>query len=90
MKKKKRSIVIKTKDKVEEEVLKDDTYADISAREVNISAVIFEANIQKTRDMGIDWKFLLSKNGVNVGAYAADRNYPPCRPAANSGNTSCI
>jgi general secretion pathway protein D len=74
---KEHSIVIKTKDKVEEEVLKDDTYADIIAREVNISAVIFEANIQRTRDMGIDWKFLLSKNGVNVGSMLQTETIPP-------------
>ena len=72
-----KSIVIKTKDKVEEEILKDDVYADIIAREVNISAVIFEANIQKTRDMGIDWKVLLSKNGVNVGGMLQTETIPP-------------
>jgi len=74
---KEKSIIIKTKDRVEEEVFKDDTYADIGAREVNISAVIFEANIQKTRDMGIDWKFLLSKNGVNVGSMLQTETIPP-------------
>jgi general secretion pathway protein D len=74
---KEKSIVIKTKDKVEEEVLKDDTYADITAREVNISAVIFEANIQKTRDLGIDWKVLLSKNGVNIGGMLQTETIPP-------------
>jgi general secretion pathway protein D len=92
---KERSIIIKTKDKVEEEVLKDDTYADIGAREVNISAVIFEANIQKTRDMGIDWKFLLSKNGVNVGSMLQTETIPPpaqqltqaTPPAFNSNTT---
>ena len=70
------SIIIKTKDKVEEEVLKDDTYADITAREVSISAVIFEANIQRTRDLGIDWKMLLSKNGVNVGGMLQTETIP--------------
>jgi type IV pilus assembly protein PilQ len=75
---KEKSIIIKTKEKeVEEEVLKDDTYADITAREVNISAVIFEANIQKTRDLGIDWKFLLSQNGVNVGSMLQTETIPP-------------
>jgi general secretion pathway protein D len=74
---KEKSIVIKTKERVEEEILKDDTYADIIAREVNISAVIFEANIQKTRDMGIDWKVLLSKNGVNVGGMLQTQTIPP-------------
>jgi type IV pilus assembly protein PilQ len=80
---KEKSIIIKTKDKVEEEVLKDDTYADLNAREVNISAVIFEANIQKTRDLGIDWKFLLSKNGVNVGSMLQTETIPPVSQQSN-------
>lgn len=71
------SIVIKVKDKNDEEVLKDDTYADITTREVNISSVIFEANIQKTRDLGIDWKFMLSRNGVNVGGMLQTQTIPP-------------
>jgi len=74
---KEKSIVIKAKDKVEEEDLKDDTYADITAREVNISSVIFEANIQKTKDLGIDWQFLLSQNGVNVGSMLQTETLQP-------------
>ena len=92
---KEKSIIIKTKEKVEEEVLKDDTYADITAREVSISAVIFEANIQKTRDLGIDWSFLLSKNGVNVGSMLQTETLPPVSqqstqstPAAFNLNTT--
>jgi general secretion pathway protein D len=73
---KEKSIVIRTKEKVEEEVFKDETYADLNAREVNISAVIFEANIQKTRDLGIDWKVLLSRNGVNVGGMLQTQTIP--------------
>jgi len=71
------SIVIKTKNKNEEEDLKDDTYADITTREVNISSVIFEANIQKTRDLGIDWNFMLSHNGVNIGSMLQTETIPP-------------
>jgi general secretion pathway protein D len=75
---KEKTIIIKTKEKVaEEEVLKDDTYADITAREVKISSVIFEANIQKTRDLGIDWSFLTSKNGVNIGSMLQTETIPP-------------
>jgi general secretion pathway protein D len=75
---KEKTIIVKVKGVVEqEEVLKDDTYADITAREVNISSVIFEANIQKTRDMGIDWKVLLSKNGVNIGGMLQTETIPP-------------
>jgi general secretion pathway protein D len=75
---KEKSIIVRTKGQVEqEEVLKDDTYADITTREVNISSVIFEANIQKTRDLGIDWKILLSKNGVNIGSMLQTETIPP-------------
>ena len=74
---KEKSIVIKAKDKTDEDVLKDDIYADITTREVNISSVIFEANIQKTRDLGIDWKFILSQNGVNVGGVLQTQTIPP-------------
>lgn len=74
---KEKSIIIRTKDKVEEEVLKDETYADITAREVKISSVFFEANVQKTRDLGIDWSFLTSKNGVNIGSSLQTETIPP-------------
>ena len=60
-------IVIKGKEKTEEETLKDDIYADIDAREVKISAVLFEADVAKSREVGIDWSTLLSKSGVSIG-----------------------
>jgi general secretion pathway protein D len=61
-------IVVKGKEKTEEETLKNDVYADINAREVHISAVFFEADVEKTREMGIDWEALLSKGGISIGA----------------------
>ncbi len=48
-------IVVKGKEKTETETLKDDIYADVNAREVKISAVFFEADVEKTRELGIDW-----------------------------------
>ena len=60
-------ILIKGKEKTEEETLKDDIYADIDAREVKISAVLFEADVEKSREVGIDWTSLLSKSGVSIG-----------------------
>lgn len=41
-------------------------YADISAREVQISAILFEANVQKMREEGINWESVLSQNGLSV------------------------
>lgn len=61
------SIIIKHKEKTIEEKLNEDVYADIDAREVRISALFFEADVEKSREIGIDWKHLLSKNGVTVG-----------------------
>ena len=61
-------IVIKGKEKTEEEVLKDDIYADVDAREVKISALLFEADVEKSREVGIDWSSLLSKSGISIGA----------------------
>ena len=73
------SIVIKNKEKPIEETLKDDVYADVDAREVRISALFFEADVEKTREMGIDWTTLLSKSGVSVGADFSTQTIQPCK-----------
>ena len=43
------------------------TYASINSREVTISAVFFESDVNKSKEMGLDWKFLLSKDGLEIG-----------------------
>ncbi len=50
-----------------EEVKPEDIYASVDSREVKISAVFFEVDVAKTKDVGIDWKFLLSQNGLDIG-----------------------
>lgn len=60
-------IVIKRKSKNEEEKLRDDIDAKITEREVRISAIFFEADVEKTREIGIDWQTLLSKSGLSIG-----------------------
>ncbi|MFZ2325220.1 MAG: type II and III secretion system protein [Ignavibacteriaceae bacterium] len=45
-----------------------DTYASVDAREVKISAVFFEVDISRTKKVGLDWKVLLSQNGLNIGS----------------------
>jgi len=70
------SIVIKTKEKTQEEELKDDVYADLDAREVRISAIFFEADIQNSLDKGIDWDWLLSKDGVTLGTTLRTQTLP--------------
>lgn len=51
----------------EEEVKPEDIYASIDSREVKISAVFFEVDVAETKERGIDWKFLLSQNGMDIG-----------------------
>lgn len=42
-------------------------YAAVDSREVKISAIIFEANITELKERGINWEWLLSGKGVNLG-----------------------
>jgi type IV pilus assembly protein PilQ len=51
-----------------EEVKPEDIYASVDSREVKISAVFFEVDVAKTKDLGVDWKVLLSQNGLNLGS----------------------
>lgn len=48
--------------------LTEDVYAPITGREVNISAVFFEANVAEMRERGINWEALFSKAGISVGS----------------------
>ncbi|RKY94328.1 MAG: hypothetical protein DRQ01_02640 [Ignavibacteriae bacterium] len=52
-------IVVKRGNEVEQE-LTPETYASIDTREVKISAVFFEMDVQEAKKIGIDWEFLLS------------------------------
>jgi type IV pilus assembly protein PilQ len=46
----------------------DDIYASVDSREVKISAVFFEVDVAETKERGIDWKVLLSQNGLDIGS----------------------
>lgn len=52
--------IIVIKSKSEDEERSPQTYASIDSREVKISAVFFEMDVQKSKKMGIDWQVLLS------------------------------
>ncbi len=45
-----------------------DVYAPVDSREVNISAIFFEANVTNMRERGINWEAIFSKNGFSVGS----------------------
>ena len=79
------TIVIKPKGKTEEEKLDEDTFADLDAREVKISAIFFEADIQNSLDRGIDWDWLLSKDGVTVGTTLRTQTIPPEQQTQQQG-----
>ena len=57
-------IVIKSKQLEEER--KPETYASVDSREVKISAVFFEMDVQKSKKIGVDWKFLLSGKSTDL------------------------
>ncbi|MBN1300110.1 MAG: hypothetical protein JW995_02755 [Melioribacteraceae bacterium] len=52
----------------ENEGLDDAIYADVDSREVEISAVFFEANVRDSRERGINWEYLLSQAGLKFGS----------------------
>jgi Flp pilus assembly secretin CpaC len=52
-------IVVKRGNEVKQE-LTPETYASINTREVKISAVFFEMDVQEAKNIGISWEFLLS------------------------------
>ncbi len=59
-------IVIKKSN--EPETKKDaSTYASVDARDVKISAIFFDSDVNKARQIGINWSVLLSNNGLNIG-----------------------
>lgn len=60
-------IVISSKDAEANENLSDDVYAAVDSREVQISAVIFEAGVTEMRERGINWDLVLSKSGLELG-----------------------
>ena len=60
--------VIIVKRAQQEEVKPEDIYASVDSREVKISAVFFEVDVAETKERGIDWKFLLSQNGLDIGS----------------------
>ncbi len=59
-------IVIKSKEVDEQRSA--DTYASVDSREVKISAVFFEMDVQKSKKIGIDWKILLSGNNTDIAS----------------------
>ena len=65
------SILVRRKEvqiKTEEELLGNDIWADFDTREIKISAIFFEADVENSREAGIDWSALLSGKGITGGS----------------------
>ena len=61
----KQDIIVITSKEIEEKKSAD-TYASVDSREVKISAVFFEMDVEKSRRVGVDWQFLLSGKNTDV------------------------
>jgi type IV pilus assembly protein PilQ len=61
----KQDIIVITSKELEEE-RSAETYASVDAREVKISAVFFEMDVEKSKKVGMDWKFLLSGKNTDI------------------------
>jgi len=67
--------------------LPEDIYANVGSREVEISAILFEANVQKMRERGINWEMLLSQNGLSIGSAFNTFNEVPTVDGGTEGTT---
>jgi len=66
-------IVVKRKEENQKKRTPE-TYADVNEREVKISAVFFELDVAAAKQAGIDWQYLLSNGGYQVGAQLGQPN----------------
>jgi general secretion pathway protein D len=66
--------MIVVKNKEPEEKKDASIYAPIDARDVKISAIFFDSDVNKARQMGINWQVLLSKNGLELGSQLGNVN----------------
>src|ERR1035437_3700081 len=60
------------------------TYASVDSREVKISAVFFEADLNAEKQLGVDWQILLSKNSLSVGGKGGN----PIQSTTTTGTTT--
>jgi type IV pilus assembly protein PilQ len=63
----KENIIIVHKKTVEAKNLTDETFATLDSREVKISAIFFEADVNEIKERGINWEWLLSSSGITLG-----------------------
>lgn len=64
----KEDVIIVKKKGEKIETRNSDNYVSADSREVKISAVFFEMNVNEARKRGIDWKVIFSGKGIDLGA----------------------
>ena len=80
-------IIVKRKAEVQEDKTSEN-YAPVTSRDVKISAVFFEMDVNKSRERGIDWKVLLSHKGLQIGGQTVSQGGGSTNSSNSSGNSS--
>ena len=81
-------IIIKRKNETVPPLRTESTYASVDSREVKISAIFFEADLNAERQLGVDWKILLSKNGLDLGGNGGNPIQPTTTGTGTGGTTT--
>jgi general secretion pathway protein D len=61
------TLLVRKKEDSKEKLTKD-IYAPVGEREVKISALLFEGDVDEMNQRGVNWEFLLSQPGLNIGS----------------------
>jgi type IV pilus assembly protein PilQ len=77
------NVIVVRKKITEAQGLTEETYASLDSREVKISAVFFEADVSELRERGINWEWLMSSSGVNLGSNL--RSFTEAKDEESSG-----
>jgi len=77
-------IIIKRKNETVPPQRTESTYASVDSREVKISAIFFEADLNAEKQLGVDWQILLSKNSLSVGGKGGN----PIQSTTTTGTTT--
>lgn len=82
----KENVIIVHKKTVDAKNLTDETFASVDSREVKISAIFFEADVNEIQERGINWEWLFSSNGISIGTKL--RTFSETKEQTNSSGSS--
>jgi len=64
----KENVIVVRKKLSQAKGLTEDTYASLDSREVKISAVFFEADVNELKERGINWELIMSNADLTIGS----------------------